>query len=230
MKARTLRLSVSDQEQDYFHAGLDVRDNVTGCAFNEGNVCGGEGVVVAASFQVIVDTLRRVDHSMQQGRMLSKIQNIDGARPNTEVVGKVLKGPAWSVRQTVSLNYFKDAVCLNEFCSQRYSEGFGALLHVEKLLSRKNLTGKALLLGMFLALFKKCGVRCGFLLRRADISSMLFDERDYKRNDGEACLSPSRPFALRDAERWVEQAAIVDRIGHVTSPVSMAAIVGGRGS
>lgn len=43
---------------------------------------------------------------------------------------------------------------------------------------------------------------------------------------GEKRLSPGRPHFLAEAPPRYEPAAIVDRIGHVTSPVSMQGIVG----
>ncbi len=45
--------------------------------------------------------------------------------------------------------------------------------------------------------------------------------------DRKNCLSPGGPFALRNAEGVSNPAAVVDRIGHVTSPVNCREIVCG---
>lgn len=59
------------------------------------------------------------------------------------------------------------------------------------------------------------------------VCDLLTPHGERKSSNSQPCLSPGRPFALCDAEGASKPAAVVNRVGHVTSPVNCRAIVCG---
>ncbi|GEM_PF-6706645 len=81
--------------------------------------------------------------------------------------------------------------------------------------------------GVLKALLPEFVLCYGHLFFRSCIGNALSPHSESECSHGETRLGPSCPFALRDAEGTREPAAVVDWVGHVTSPVSCRAIVCG---
>lgn len=79
----------------------------------------------------------------------------------------------------------------------------------------------------FAALFLQQLGCISFFMRGILGGKFLPPKSDGKGGYGKNCLGPGSPFALRNAEGAREPAAVVNRIGHVTSPVNCREIVCG---
>lgn len=230
MSVSSLSRPIPNYVQQRFFSPLGFRDCVPHRALKKIPIFWREKRAMAAHPYVVKNSLRVLYHDKQQLTIRSQIKRLFTPVTNFKIEVEVFKRLVWRVRQPMSAYYMEHAIELNQFGSKFSGACSSSLPSVEVCLCLKRFTGKALLLRVFLALLKQSGIRFRLLKGRAFISSMLFDERNGERRDSKAGLSPRGPFALRDAKGAIEPAAIVDRIGHLTSPVSMQGIVGrGRG-
>lgn len=79
----------------------------------------------------------------------------------------------------------------------------------------------------FCSLKQKLSIGVSFLLSSTRVGSMLLNKCNDKGDHSQCRLSPGSPLTLRNAEPPRNPAAIVDRISHATSPVSIGTIVCG---
>lgn len=175
--------------------------------------------------QIHINGVRIMNGSKDIVGCLQQIKRVYRAIAKFKVVSKEGERFAWRVTYTAFAKSDKGRLKLTELRLDRDGNCSCTTFLGLPRLCELAFSGYLHSFRMSFALCNELGF-CFCLFIRCFLAHVLLpDECDRESCKRKARLSPRCPFALSDAKRAVEPAAIIDRIGHVTSPVVGGVIV-----
>lgn len=178
-----------------------------------------------SGLQVRVNCARIVHDSEHSVGCVEKIERIGGAIAEIEIPREKCEGRARIVEEVSFSKPHESGFELAELRLDGY--GYRSCTKVLGASGKSKCvcSGCLLSFNMSLALCGQFGLGLSLFPRGSAANVFLSSQRNRESGKRETCLRPSGPLTLRNAIGRINPTAIVDRIGHVITPVKMQGIV-----